>query len=220
MHAPNTLNTLGPAALVEGLRAALADRTPVAEASDGATPAGVLVPLQYHDGGWHVIVNVRSNEVSQHKGEIAFPGGKLEPGDADMTACALRETWEEMGIRPEDVDVLGPLDARVTRTNFLVWPTVGVVPYPYAFRPDAREVAKIVELPLDRLLDGTAVRHEARLNSDGTMIQRVSYGHDGHLVFGATAWILTDLLDVINKDLGLSARERTRDARQTEETSK
>jgi 8-oxo-dGTP pyrophosphatase MutT (NUDIX family) len=199
LHARDTPDMRGPETLVEALRTALRDRPPVAEASDGATPAGVLIPLQYHDDAWHVIVNVRSNKVSQHKGEIAFPGGKLEPEDTDMTECALRETWEEMGIRPEDVDVLGPLDARITRTNFLVWPTVGVVPHPYEFRPDAREVAEVVELPLELLLDGSAVRHEARLNRDGTMTQRASYGFEGHLVFGATAWILGDLLDLIKK---------------------
>jgi 8-oxo-dGTP pyrophosphatase MutT (NUDIX family) len=192
--------------LVEALRTAMAKRTPVAEASDGATPAGVLVPLQYHDDGWHVIVNVRSNDVGLHKGEISFPGGKLEPEDEDMTACALRETWEEMGIRPEHVDVLGSMDARLTRTNFLVWPTLGVVPHPYDFRPDAREVAEVVELPLGRLLDGSAVRHEARLERDGTMVRRVSYAHEGHLVFGATAWILSDLLEIIN-GIGWTAPE-------------
>jgi 8-oxo-dGTP pyrophosphatase MutT (NUDIX family) len=169
----------------------------VAEATDGAKPAGVLVPLHYHDDAWHVILNVRSQHVSNHQGEISFPGGKLEPGDADMTACALRESWEEMGIRPEDVDVLGSMDAMHTRTNFLVWPTVGVVPHPYEFQPDPREVAEIFEISLDAMLDGTAVRHEARLNADGTLIRRKAYVRDEHLVFGATAWILNDLLELI-----------------------
>lgn len=186
-----------PGALIEALRGALAGRAPVAEATDGAKPAGVLVPLHYHDDAWHVILNVRSQHVSNHQGEISFPGGKLEPGDADMTACALRESWEEMGIRPEDVDVLGSMDAMHTRTNFLVWPTVGVVPHPYEFQPDPREVAEIFEISLDAMLDGTAVRHEARLNADGTLIRRKAYVRDEHLVFGATAWILNDLLELI-----------------------
>ena len=111
-------------ALVERIREALARREPSFEAVDGARPAAVLVPLQYHDGGWHVILNVRSQHVGEHRGEIAFPGGKYEAGDEDMIACALREMWEEMGVAPEDVDVLGPLNAVRTRTNYLVWPTV------------------------------------------------------------------------------------------------
>ena len=176
----------------------MADREPVAEAGDGATPAAVLIPLHHHDGDWHVILNVRSTQVSQHQGEIAFPGGRLEPEDEDMTACALRETWEEMGIAPEDVDVLGTLDGRMTRTNFMVWPTVGVVPYPYKFKPDAREVAEVIEIPLGRLLDGSSDRHEARLGPDGELRRNKAYGYGEHLVFGATAFILNDLLDVID----------------------
>ena len=193
------LNRTDPGALVDALRAALAGRSPVAEASDGSTPAGVLIPLHYHDEDWHVILNVRSEFVGQHKGEVAFPGGRLEPEDVDMTACALRESWEEMGIDPEDVDVLGPMNARLTRTNFLVWPTLGVVPHPYAFKPDPREVAEVIELPIGPLLTGVSVRHEARMGIDGTLQRRVAYGHGRHLVFGATAWILTDLLDLIDE---------------------
>jgi len=189
--------TISPALLVEKLRTALHGRTPVAEASDGAKPAGVLVPLQYHDGAWHIILNVRSNHVGQHKGEIAFPGGRLEPEDATMTDCALRECWEEMGIRPEDVDILGEMDAKLTRTNFLVWPTVGIVPHPYDFRPDPREVAEVVEVPLDLIVDGSAARHEARLLDDGTLLRRMAFGHGDYLVFGATAWILGDLVRII-----------------------
>ena len=198
-----------PRALPDSLRRVLTARVPAAEARDGSKPAGVLVPLQYHDGRWHVILNVRSETVGEHKGEIAFPGGSLEPADAGMTACALRETWEEMGIRPEDVDVLGPLDAVLTRTNFLVWPTVGVVPYPYAFAPTAREVASVIEAPLDELLDPAAARHEARILPDGAVMKRLAYVSGEHLIFGATAWILAQLLDLIGgmgKPAGLGER--------------
>ncbi|MCH8199131.1 MAG: UbiA family prenyltransferase [Chloroflexi bacterium] len=107
----------GPKALPEALREILTRRQPANETRDGASPAAVLVPLQHHDGRWHVILNVRSETVGEHRGEVAFPGGRLEPADAGMVACALRETWEEMGIRPQDVDVLGPLDAVMTRTR-------------------------------------------------------------------------------------------------------
>ena len=180
------------------LRLSLANHEPVAEAGDDAIPAGVLIPLQYHNDDWHVILNVRSEHVTQHQGEIAFPGGRLESEDKDMTACALRECWEEMGVSPRDVDVLGSMSGRLTRTNFIVWPTVGVIPYPYDFKPASREVAEIIEISLGTLLDGSADRHEARLESNGDLIRRMAYGLGEHLVFGATAWILTDLLDIID----------------------
>ena len=187
----------GPRALPDALREVLTRRQPANQARDGSSPAAVLVPLQHHDGRWHVILNVRSETVSEHKGEIVFPGGHLEPDDADMVACALRETWEEMGIEPGDIDVLGPLDAVLTRTNYQVWPTVGVVPHPYAFAPDAREVASVIEAPLDELLDPAAARHEARMMPDGTVHKRVAYVYGEHLIFGATAEMLAQLLGLV-----------------------
>ena len=187
----------GRTALPDALRQVLTGRQPAGQPTDGSSPAAVLVPLQHHHGRWHVILNVRSETVGEHKGEVAFPGGRLEPADADMAACALRETWEEMGIKPEDVDVLGPLDAVMTRTNYLVWPTVGVVPHPYAFAPNAREVASVIEAPVDELLDPGAARHEARMMPDGTVRERVAYVYGEHMIFGATAEILAQLLHLI-----------------------
>ncbi len=182
--------------MIEAIRQALADREPLFNAVDGARPAAVLVPLQYHDGDWQVILNVRSQHVGLHQGEIAFPGGKLETADRDMLSCALRETWEEMGISPGDVDVLGPLDAILTRTNYIVWPSVGVIPHPYAYTVDEGEVAEVIEIPLTHLLSESAVRREARLGPGGELVERVAYAHGEHLVFGATAWILTQLVDI------------------------
>ena len=194
-----TVDATGPAELADAVRAVLAKRQPVAEESDGAKPAGVLVPLQYHDERWHVILNVRSETVGEHRGEMSFPGGRLETIDVDMAACALRETHEEMGVRPEDVDVLGPLDAMLTRTNYLVWPTVGIVPHPYPFAPDAREVAAVIEVAVSDLLDPANVRHEALLHPDGSVSRRVSFVAAEHMIFGVTAWILDQLLDVLGQ---------------------
>ena len=201
------------ASRIEALREALATRTPSAPPhANGARPAAVLIPLHYHDDEWHVILNVRSQFVGLHQGEIAFPGGKFEPTDPDMLACALREADEEMGIAPEDVDVIGSLEPVLTRTDYLVWSTVGVIPHPYRFEVDENEVAEILEIPLDHLLTDAAARHEARLNPDGTLLQRKAYAHGPYLVFGATAWILAQLLDLLRE-------LRPEDAGQEKETA-
>ena len=157
----------------------------------------MLVPLYYDGGQWHVVLNVRSKHLAEHKGEIAFPGGSMEESDLDAQSCALREAWEEMGIRPEDVDVLGPLDTVLTRTGFMVWPTVGAIPYPYGFKADPREVAEVVHTPLAAVLDPASLRRERRAEHGGGAADRVAYACDSRLVYGATAVILTQLLDAV-----------------------
>ena len=192
--------------LPEALRNRLGRRDAGAEAADGATPAGVLVPLYRKDDVWHVLLNRRTMHVGEHKGEIAFPGGVIEDEDADMQACALRETWEEMGICPEDVDVLGAVDAVLTRTNYLVYPTVGTIPYPYPFKADPREVAEVIEVPLDAVLDDSAVRHERRQSEDGSALDRVAYAYGSLLIYGATAWILRQVLAEVRQAIGEADR--------------
>jgi len=153
-----------------------------------------MVPLYLKGGVWHLLLCRRSDRVAEHAGEVAFPGGRPEKGDADLLQCALREAQEEVGIRPEDAVVIGPLDPVTTRTNYLVWPTVVSLPDAYPFVPNPQEVGELLEVPVASLLYEACVRHEAFLQSDGSLVERRTYTAGHHLVFGATALILAQLL--------------------------
>ena len=157
--------------------------------------AGVLVLVYPKDGQAHVLFNKRSEHVDKHKGEIAFPGGGWESSDATILDTALRETWEEMSIDPADVTVLGELDDIVTISDFVVTPYVGAIPGGYDFRPNI-EVAEVVEVPLEAILNGRNLRDDTRL-VNGTVQRRATYAHDGHLIWGATGMILEGFVRIL-----------------------
>ncbi len=172
------------------------------------SPAAVMV-LLYHEGGeYNLVLNRRSNSVAEHKGEIAFPGGRMSEDDKSMLETALRETHEEMGVHPEDVEVLGELDDVATISDYRVSPYVGVVPPEYPFQPDSREVAEVLMVPLSALEDEGNRRDELRFK-DGVVSKAKSYAYDGNLVFGATAAMVTSFLEVLGTSnaAGLSWRK-------------
>jgi 8-oxo-dGTP pyrophosphatase MutT (NUDIX family) len=108
-----------------------------------AMPAAVLLLLYHLEGEDRILLTVRTDRVEHHKGQISFPGGAVHDADADLSVTALRETWEEVGVRPEDVEIIGRLDGMVTTSNFLVAPYVGVLrSVPYEFIPSELEVAR------------------------------------------------------------------------------
>ena len=179
---------------------ALAQRTPVTAAPDGLMPAAVMLLLYRKDGDYCVLLNKRSMTVEHHKGEMSFPGGARDPEDADFEATARRETHEEMGIAPDDITILGRLDDNVTRSNFLVKVFVGTIPYPYEFRPSSIEIAEVVEVPIRVLRDPATLRWDSRIE-DGKRVAVRSYGYQQHLVYGATAKILDQFLDIIEDRL-------------------
>ena len=159
-------------------------------------PAAVLLLIYDKEGAYHVLLNKRSELVEHHKGEISFPGGGRDPEDRDFLDTALRETEEEMGVSRDDVTILGELDDIVTRSNFGVRVYVGTIPYPYPFQPSQDEIAEVLEVPLSVLQDPANLRQDARW-VDNQLITSNAYACGEHLVFGATAAILEQFLDLL-----------------------
>jgi 8-oxo-dGTP pyrophosphatase MutT (NUDIX family) len=186
--------------LLERARAALAAHRPLILQQPGTVPAAVLVPLYLKDGRAHVLLTERTHDVEHHKGQISFPGGARDPEDPDLLATALRESYEETGIRPQDVEVIGRLDDIVTITNFLVAPYVGVLRCQsgYDFCPHPREVASLLEVPLAHLLDWRHMELELR-QWQGTPVLAPAFLWNGYRIWGATARILKQLLDLLQR---------------------
>ncbi len=165
----------------------------------GRHPAGVMLLLFEKNGEQHLLLEKRSNQVEDHKGEISLPGGRREDVDSSLQETALRETHEEVGVLPQDVDVLGELDDFAPLSKYVISPFVGAIPHPYDFVPNEREVAEIVELPLSVLTDESHLRHEVRL-SDGHLAGRPAFGYEGHFIWGATAMVLGRFLEIVSRN--------------------
>jgi len=158
----------------------------------GRHDAAVLVPL-YADArrGLVVVLTERRADLRRHAGEVAFPGGRRDPGE-DLVTTALREAEEEIGLGREHVDVVGALAPVGTLvTGFRVYPLVGVIEAGHTWVPERGEVARVLELPLAGLRDGRRFRPLVR---QGMPVPTVHYVLDGHLVWGATARMLHQLL--------------------------
>jgi 8-oxo-dGTP pyrophosphatase MutT (NUDIX family) len=180
---------------MEEVRARLAgrDRVP-AEARASLRRAGVLVPLFVRESGLWVVFTRRTESVEHHRGQISFPGGGEEPGDATLWHTALRESEEELGIRPEDALALGRLSPLTTSTNFYVEPFVAAIPQPYVFRPAQAEIAEVLEVPVAAMMD-PEVLEKRRL--PGREEPVLFYHHGDQVIWGATARMLAELLEAV-----------------------
>ncbi len=160
-------------------------------------PAAVLVPLMWAGGEWHILYTRRGERVAHHKGQVAFPGGATDPGDESPEDTALREAHEEVGIRPQDVRLLGRLGEMVTISNFIVTPVVGVVPWPYGFTVHTVEVDRVFGMPLAWLAVRDNWQEFMRVETGHSVITYFPF--DGELLWGATARITVNFV----KALGL-----------------
>jgi len=160
----------------------------------GQRPAAVLCGLVERDHGLSVVLTLRAAHLNQHAGQIAFPGGKLDRGDASPMAAALREAEEEIGLMPDRVSILGALDPYQTSTGFRVTPFVGHVDPEWRPVADPEEVDEVFETPLDFLMDPTnRVRH--RYERKGVRRYYYAMPWGDYYIWGATAGMLKGLSD-------------------------
>ena len=163
--------------------------------TDQPRDAGVLIPVIERPDGDFLLFTKRSDELGKHPGQMSFPGGGREPEDADIEATAVREGFEEIGLAPEEVDVVGHIDDIRTITEYAVTPVVARIP-DRTYEPDEREVAAVVVVAVDDLLDAENYEVERRDHPEyGEVV--VHYFHvDDYTIWGATARILVQFLEL------------------------
>jgi 8-oxo-dGTP pyrophosphatase MutT (NUDIX family) len=186
---------------VDALRAAMATYVPQAWPKPpemaALRPAAVLVPLILRAGEPHMLFTQRHADLKAHAGQISFPGGKVDAADVDHVAAALREADEELGIPPACVQVLGKLGEVPTPTGFLITPIVGLLdPAPAAYRLSPAEVAEAFEVSITRLRDPALFEDRGEIVRWGWTWRAVAYKPDGRMIWGATARMVHELLEL------------------------
>jgi 8-oxo-dGTP pyrophosphatase MutT (NUDIX family) len=160
--------------------------------SEDLKASAVLVPIFYSQGQYHILFTERSDAVGFHKGQVCFPGGTKEPSDSSLLQTALREAEEEIGLQAKDVEILGELDDMLTFvTGYVISPFVAFISNPQSLRTNGREVKGAFCVPLPFLMD------EANFKSDS-----YAYEWEGHIIWGATARILRQLVDLLKSESG------------------
>jgi 8-oxo-dGTP pyrophosphatase MutT (NUDIX family) len=154
--------------------------------------SAVLIPIFYDQGQYHVLFTERSDAVVFHKGQVCFPGGTREPSDSSLLQTAIRECEEEIGLEAKDIEILGELDDSLTFvTNYVISPFVALIPPPHSLKTNGREVKGAFSVPLSFLID------EANFKQDS-----YAYEYEGHIIWGATARILRQFIDLLKSESG------------------
>ncbi len=160
--------------------------------------SAVLVPLVCKDGELQVLLTERTMGVGLHKGEVCLPGGAVHAEDDSLRDTALREAWEETGLSPGDVEIIGEIDDNVVQsTGYVITPFVGLAPYPYPFTANESEISDLFFVPLRVLMDAQEFRHQERVIGayyySGPVLD-----YDGHVIWGATGRILKHLVALLS----------------------
>ena len=158
--------------------------------------AAVLIPLLWQDDEWHVLLTRRTDKVESHKGQVSFPGGACDEGETTPEETALREANEEIGIDPQKVRVLGKIMNMITITSFRVTPVVGVIEWPAVLLLGKDEVERVFTIPLNWLAEKNNRWEFSMPGRNRSLI--VYHPFDGELLWGATARMTVDFLNVLD----------------------
>jgi len=183
--------------MMQRLKETLAQRQKHHLVDPRLTPSAVLIPLYQKQGRYYIVFIRRTESVKTHKGQISFPGGARDANDRTLLHTAIRESREEIGLRTKDIEVIGEMDDEITTTsNYIVTPFVAMIPWPYRFTKNKDEVAEMIEVPINMLLEKGHLKANTE-TLDGRPIESYTYYYQGKVIWGATARILKKLLDII-----------------------
>lgn len=175
--------------------------SPLREVTDTVEPmpAAVLIPMLPQDDDWHLLYILRSQvEGDMHSAQVAFPGGRLDPGETSAQEAALREAREEIALNTSEVRLLGHLEDFVTISNYQVTPVVGVIPWPTRLLPDPREVQRVFTIPLSWLANPENREERERVAPDGQTLKVVYFKqYEKESLWGVTARITLNLLSAL-----------------------
>ncbi len=171
--------------------------------------AAVLIPLFIENGTFKILFTRRTNKVEHHKGQVSFPGGAVDKKDSSLEATAFREAYEEVGLLEEDVEILGRIDDTLTIvSDFIVHPFVGFVPYPYDYTINTAEVDKLIKVPVT-VFDSRNPEYQRDLvKYDGMTIRSIAYEYNGDVIWGATARMMENFMDIIGHEFPLPGAKK------------
>lgn len=179
---------------IADFQATLQNRQPFTATIDGFRPSAVLLPILRGPDEDFVLLTRRTEKVEHHKGQISFPGGRQDPGESILT-CVLRETYEEVGVTAEAIQILGRLDDTWTPTRYIITPFVGVLPYPVKLTANPEEIAELLIIPLRQLLCPDKYEENEMTHFGQSAV--VPFFYVGPtIIWGATARILRQFLQL------------------------
>lgn len=163
---------------------------------EGFIKSAICIPIYQKGEEYYILLTKRTNAVNSHKGQICCPGGVLDKEDADLFACAKRECEEEIGVKRDQIKLIGALDDFNTRiSKYIITPFVVQIPYPYDFKLNKKEIEYLIELPLQILMDKNNVKvRDWVYNNNTYKVYEINY--QGEIIWGATGAILKNLADV------------------------
>jgi 8-oxo-dGTP pyrophosphatase MutT (NUDIX family) len=169
--------------------------------SEPPRPAAVLIPFVKIENEWHILFTRRTNNLPEHSGQVAFPGGRADQEDSSPEETALREAYEEIGLPPESVRILGRMKSFATITNYHVTPVVGLAPWPFSLRLARIEVSRVFTIPWTWLANPANYEIKERsLPVPGEPIPVIYFKpYDGEVLWGVSAYIVLNLLEILNE---------------------